>query len=99
MLTTSSAVNGYGDNDIDNDGEEKDSDDEDTDSEDDSDSESAFDESGGPKGVQKPKKASTAGKSGIYIPPKIKPVYYDGDEKPEDKEKKIIERAKKRAIT
>ncbi|TMW51802.1 hypothetical protein DOY81_003101, partial [Sarcophaga bullata] len=51
------------------------------------------------KGVKKPKKAATAGKPGIYVPPKIKPVYYDGDEKPEDKEKKLIERAKKRAIT
>ncbi|KAM7353168.1 neuroguidin isoform 1-T1 [Cochliomyia hominivorax] len=51
------------------------------------------------KGVKKPKKAATAGKPGIYVPPKIKPVYYDGDEKPEDKEKKLLERAKKRAIT
>lgn len=42
---------------------------------------------------------STATKSGIYVPPKIKPVYYDGDDKPADRDKKLIERAKKRAMT
>lgn len=72
-------------------------DDEDEDSEDDSEEED--DEDDEEKGVKKPKKAATAGKPGIYVPPKIKPVYYDGDDKAEDKEKKLIERAKKRAIT
>lgn len=43
--------------------------------------------------------STTATKSGIYVPPKIKPVYYDGDDKPADRDKKLIERAKKRAMT
>lgn len=73
-------------------------DDEDEDDED-SASESDEDVDDDEKGVKKPKKGATAGKPGIYVPPKIKPVYYDGDEKPEDKEKKLLERAKKRAIT
>lgn len=47
----------------------------------------------------KPKKALKATKSGIYVPPKIKPVYYDGEDKSADREKKLIERAKKRAMT
>ncbi|XP_055907591.1 neuroguidin [Eupeodes corollae] len=47
----------------------------------------------------KPKKSITATKSGVYVPPKIKPVYYDGDDKPADRDKKLIERAKKRAMT
>ncbi|XP_075149559.1 neuroguidin isoform X2 [Haematobia irritans] len=74
-----------------------DDDNEDDDDEDESASESEEDVDD--KGVKRPKKGATAGKPGIYVPPKIKPVYYDGDEKPEDKEKKLLERAKKRAIT
>ncbi|XP_067620594.1 neuroguidin isoform X2 [Eurosta solidaginis] len=66
---------------------------------DDTDSESDDDAEEGETGVKKPKKAATAGKSGIYVPPKIKPVYYDGDEKSADKDKKMVERAKKRAMT
>lgn len=73
---------------------DEDEDDEDSASESDEDEETDDE-----KGVKKPKKGATAGKPGIYVPPKIKPVYYDGDEKPEDKEKKLLERAKKRAIT
>ncbi|KAI8121594.1 Neuroguidin-A [Lucilia cuprina] len=75
----------------DNDEDEEDSEEESDEEEDEDDDEE--------KGVKKPKKAATAGKPGIYVPPKIKPVYYDGDEKAEDKEKKLLERAKKRAIT
>ncbi|XP_058988113.1 neuroguidin-like [Musca domestica] len=77
-------------------GDDEDEDDED---DDDSASESEEDADDDVNGVKKPKKGATAGKPGIYVPPKIKPVYYDGDEKPEDKEKKLLERAKKRAIT
>ncbi|KAL7740718.1 hypothetical protein ACLKA6_000082 [Drosophila palustris] len=67
----------------------------------DSDEEEDEDEDGeaGAGGAKKPRKASTAGKSGVYVPPRIKPVYYDGDERDADKEKKALERAKKRAIT
>lgn len=74
-----------------NEGDEEDDDDSDSESDDEEDDEE--------KGVKRPKKAATAGKPGIYVPPKIQPVYYDGDEKAEDKEKKLLERAKKRAIT
>ncbi|ALC38799.1 CG11030, partial [Drosophila busckii] len=49
--------------------------------------------------AKKPRKAATAGNTGVYVPPRIKPVYYDGDERDADKEKKAMERAKKRAIT
>ncbi|XP_017022002.1 neuroguidin [Drosophila kikkawai] len=81
-------------------GRDGDDDDEDeaeagSDSEEDEDEE---DEDGaGP--AKKPRKAATAGKSGVYVPPRIKPVYYDGDERDADKEKKALERAKKRSIT
>lgn len=47
----------------------------------------------------KRKKSTSVVKTGVYVPPKIKPVYYDGDSKPEDREKNILERAKRRAIT
>ncbi|XP_037958094.1 neuroguidin [Teleopsis dalmanni] len=70
---------------------------EDSDGESDSESDDSADEAG--SSVKKPKKAATAAKAGIYVPPKIKPVFYDGDEKSVDKDKKLIERAKKRAIT
>lgn len=73
--------------------------DEDEDASENSATESEGDDEEGEAGVKKPKKGATAGKTGIYVPPKIKPVYYDGDEKSVDKDKKMIERAKKRAIT
>lgn len=70
----------------------------DTDSESESDDDDETERS-----IKKPKKAATANKSasksGIYVPPKIKPVYYDGDDKQLDKDKKLFDRAKKRAIT
>lgn len=64
-----------------------------------SDEEEEDDEEEGGGAAKKPRKAATAGKSGIYVPPRIKPVYYDGDEREADKEKKALDRAKKRAIT
>ncbi|EDW76373.2 uncharacterized protein Dwil_GK14692 [Drosophila willistoni] len=79
------------------DGQDDDEDDED-DEEDGSDSEEEDDEAGG-AAAKKPRKAATAGKTGVYVPPRIKPVFYDGDERDGDKEKKALERAKKRAIT
>ncbi|KAH8403034.1 hypothetical protein KR222_003485, partial [Zaprionus bogoriensis] len=57
------------------------------------------DDEAGAGAAKKPRKAATAGKSGVYVPPRIKPVYYDGDERDADKEKKALDRAKKRAIT
>ncbi|KAH8269331.1 hypothetical protein KR018_004617, partial [Drosophila ironensis] len=49
--------------------------------------------------AKKPRKADTAGKSGVYVPPRIRPVFYDGEERNADKEQKAMERVKKRAIT
>ncbi|XP_030381129.1 neuroguidin [Scaptodrosophila lebanonensis] len=72
---------------------QSDSDEDDDDEED----EDEDDEAAG--AIKKPKKAATAGKTGVYVPPRIKPVFYDGDEREADKEKKAMERAKKRAIT
>ncbi|XP_052837326.1 neuroguidin [Drosophila gunungcola] len=75
-------------------------DDSDAEQEDDDDDEDEEDEDEDEAGAAKmPRKAATAGKSGVYVPPRIKPVYYDGDEREADKEKKAMDRAKKRAIT
>lgn len=87
------------DNMLTNAGGDDDADEDDEDDSENSASESDGDDEEGEAGVKKPKKGATAGKTGIYVPPKIKPVYYDGDEKSVDKDKKMIERAKKRAIT
>ncbi|XP_034097639.1 neuroguidin isoform X2 [Drosophila albomicans] len=65
----------------------------------DSDADEDEDENDEAGAAKKPRKAATAGKSGVYVPPRIKPVYYDGDERDADKEKKALDRAKKRAIT
>ncbi|XP_060653664.1 neuroguidin [Drosophila nasuta] len=72
---------------------------EDDDAEAGSDSDADEDEDDEAGAAKKPRKAATAGKSGVYVPPRIKPVYYDGDERDADKEKKALDRAKKRAIT
>ena len=79
--------------------DEEESDSDEAEEDDDDDDEEEEDEDEEEAGLKKPKKAATAGKSGIYVPPKIKPVYYDGDEKSADKDKKLLERAKKRAMT
>ncbi|XP_017154029.1 neuroguidin [Drosophila miranda] len=82
-------------------GADNDDEDEDDDAQEGSDSDEDEDEEdeAGAGAAKKPRKAATAGKSGVYVPPRIKPVYYDGDEKDADKEKKALDRAKKRAIT
>ncbi|EDW28280.1 GL19032 [Drosophila persimilis] len=82
-------------------GADNDDEDEDDDAQAGSDSDEDEDEEdeAGAGAAKKPRKAATAGKSGVYVPPRIKPVYYDGDEKDADKEKKALDRAKKRAIT
>lgn len=77
-------------------GRDEDDGEDDSDEEDEDDDEEDEDEAGAAK---MPRKAATAGKSGVYVPPRIKPVYYDGDERDADKEKKALDRAKKRAIT
>ncbi|XP_032591577.1 neuroguidin [Drosophila grimshawi] len=88
MLSTAGAGGAEDDDDQAGSGSDEDEDDDDEDEDD--------DEAGAAK---KPRKAATAGKSGVYVPPRIKPVYYDGDERDADKEKKALDRAKKRAIT
>lgn len=81
----------------DEDSEEED-DDEDISDEEDSDEDN--EQEAGVQAVSSSKnKGASKGKSGIYVPPKLRPVHYDGDETQADKEKKIIERAKKRAMT
>ncbi|XP_016944096.3 neuroguidin isoform X2 [Drosophila suzukii] len=89
MMSSAAGAGRNGDDDAE-DGSDGDDDDDDDDEEDDE------DEAGAAK---MPRKAATAGKSGVYVPPRIKPVYYDGDERDADKEKKALDRAKKRAIT
>ncbi|XP_044316271.1 neuroguidin [Drosophila rhopaloa] len=86
-MMSSAAGAGHNEDGAPDDSEEDDEDDDDEEDE---------DEAGAAK---MPRKAATAGKSGVYVPPRIKPVYYDGDERDADKEKKAMDRAKKRAIT
>lgn len=45
------------------------------------------------------KKSASKAKSGLYVAPKLQPVHYDGDETQAEKEKKMIDRAKRRALT
>lgn len=103
-MLSNTADNDDGGNDNDADDDDEDGDDgEDSDSATNSDSDEADDdETAAP--MKKPKVGATANKlaaksGGIYVPPKIKPVYYDDDEKQLDKDRKLFERAKKRAIT
>lgn len=89
----------FGDED-DDDEEEDDSDEEDDNQDSDDDEDEDNEQEEGVQAVSSTKKkGALKGKSGIYVPPKLRPVHYDGDETPADKEKKIIERAKKRAMT
>ncbi|KAH8376662.1 hypothetical protein KR093_000660 [Drosophila rubida] len=78
-------------------GADNDADDDDDQADSDSDADEDEDDEAG--AAKKPRKAATPGKAGVYVPPRIKPVYYDGDERDADKEKKALDRAKKRAIT
>lgn len=38
-------------------------------------------------------------KSGIYVPPKLTAVHYDGEESKAERDRKLLERARKRALT
>ncbi|KAH8421161.1 hypothetical protein KR009_006988, partial [Drosophila setifemur] len=60
-------------------------------------SDSGEDEDGDSEVANKQRK--TDGKFGVYVPPRIKPVYYGGDERDADKEKKVRERVKKQIVT
>lgn len=44
------------------------------------------------------KRPTKAGSSGVYVPPKLIPMYYDEDEGKVDRNRKQIERAKKRSL-
>ena len=59
-------------------------------SEDDSDSDNDSEEGSGEKKEKK--------KAGVYVPPKLAAVHYDGDETPMTRQQKQLERAKKRAL-
>lgn len=41
---------------------------------------------------------NSKGKSGIYVPPRLVPVHYDGDNSESSKKEKLLERARKRAL-
>lgn len=88
----------FGDEDEDEEDDEDDSD-EDDDNEDTDKDEDDVEEGGVQAFSTSKKKGASKGKSGLYVPPKLRPVHYDGDETQADKEKKIIDRAKKRAMT
>lgn len=88
----------FEDDDDDDEEENSDEDDEDSDEEEEEDDDEE-DEDNEDKESSFKKKGTLKGKSGIYVPPKLRPVHYDGDDTQAEKEKKIIERAKKRAMT
>lgn len=44
------------------------------------------------------KKADTAKGSGIYVPPKLSAVHYDGEDTKAERVRKQMERARKRAL-
>uniref|UniRef100_T1GCF7 Neuroguidin n=1 Tax=Megaselia scalaris TaxID=36166 RepID=T1GCF7_MEGSC len=89
----------FGDDDDEEDDDE--GSDEDDDEKDDSDEDEDDDvEEDGVEAIKTSKnKGASKNKSGIYVPPKLRPVHYDGDETQAEKEKRVIERAKKRAMT
>lgn len=90
----------FGDEDDEEDDDEDDSDEEDENEDSDEDEDEDKEPEAGVQAVSSSKKkGASKGKSGIYVPPKLRPVHYDGDDTQADKEKKIIERAKKRAMT
>ncbi|KAJ6647495.1 Neuroguidin-A [Pseudolycoriella hygida] len=45
------------------------------------------------------KKAKDSGKSGVYVPPKLSAVHYDHDDTKGERQRKQLERAKKRAFS
>lgn len=44
------------------------------------------------------KKADTAKESGVYVPPKLSAVHYDGEDTKAERARKQLERARKRAL-
>lgn len=44
------------------------------------------------------KKAKTAKEGGIYVPPKLSAVHYDGEDTKAERTRKQMERARKRAL-
>lgn len=86
----------FGDEDDDEEDEDDSAEDDDSQDSDEDDDEDNEQEESAPSSK---KKGASKGKTGIYVPPKLRPVHYDGDETQADKEKKMIDRAKKRAMT
>lgn len=44
------------------------------------------------------KKADTAKEGGVYVPPKLSAVHYDGEDSKAERTRKQLERARKRAL-
>lgn len=52
----------------------------------------------GTKRGKNAKKASTAKEGGVYVPPKLSAVHYDGEDSKAERTRKQMERARKRAL-
>ncbi|XP_049831286.1 neuroguidin-A [Schistocerca gregaria] len=56
------------------------------------------DEDESDSGSEKEEQAEKAEKKGIYVPPKLAAVHYDGDESKAEKQQRVLERARKHAL-
>lgn len=52
----------------------------------------------GNKRSKNAKKANTAKEGGVYVPPKLSAVHYDGEDSKAERARKQLERARKRAL-
>lgn len=50
------------------------------------------------KSSKNAKKASSAKEGGVYVPPKLSAVHYDGEDTKAERARKQMERARKRAL-
>lgn len=50
------------------------------------------------KAKKKKSKDSSSGKAGVYVPPKLTAVHYDGEDSKTERARKQMERARKRAL-
>lgn len=64
----------------------------------DDDSDSSESEADEPKKNAKKGKQGTKENSGVYVPPKLSAVHYDGEDSKAERARKQMERARKRAL-
>lgn len=62
-------------------------------------SESSEDDTDDDSKRKKSSGSKSESKTGVYVPPKLTAVHYDGDETKAERERKMLERARKRALS